>query len=106
MNNSKRIRQTCFAVAIAVSARASRCTRGDLWAIEFAGFGARVEADCEACLQLADSFPGNNKAHPQGLGQVLVCLGAGEKSRTPDLRITNALLYQLSYAGLAEKRKL
>lgn len=27
--------------------------------------------------------------------------GAGEKSRTPDLRITNALLYQLSYTGLA-----
>lgn len=27
--------------------------------------------------------------------------GAGEKSRTPDLRITNALLYQLSYAGFA-----
>ena len=26
-------------------------------------------------------------------------IGAGEKSRTPDLRITNALLYQLSYAG-------
>ena len=26
-------------------------------------------------------------------------LGAGEKSRTPDLRITNALLYQLSYTG-------
>ena len=26
--------------------------------------------------------------------------GAGEKSRTPDLRITNALLYQLSYAGV------
>ncbi len=25
--------------------------------------------------------------------------GAGEESRTPDLRITNALLYQLSYAG-------
>ena len=25
--------------------------------------------------------------------------GAGEKSRTPDLRITNALLYQLSYTG-------
>ena len=25
--------------------------------------------------------------------------GAGERSRTPDLRITNALLYQLSYAG-------
>jgi hypothetical protein len=28
--------------------------------------------------------------------------GAGEESRTPDLRITNALLYQLSYTG-AEK---
>ena len=27
------------------------------------------------------------------------CIGAGEESRTPDLRITNALLYQLSYAG-------
>ena len=25
--------------------------------------------------------------------------GAGKRSRTPDLRITNALLYQLSYAG-------
>jgi hypothetical protein len=27
--------------------------------------------------------------------------GAGKRSRTPDLRITNALLYQLSYAGTA-----
>ena len=26
--------------------------------------------------------------------------GAGEESRTPDLRITNALLYQLSYTGV------
>ena len=25
--------------------------------------------------------------------------GAGEMNRTPDLRITNALLYQLSYTG-------
>ncbi len=25
--------------------------------------------------------------------------GAGERSRTPDLRITNALLYRLSYTG-------
>ena len=31
--------------------------------------------------------------------QALVLIGAGEKSRTPDLRITNALLYQLSYTG-------
>ena len=29
----------------------------------------------------------------------LIFAGAGEKSRTPDLRITNALLYQLSYTG-------
>ena len=29
-----------------------------------------------------------------------VFVGAGEKSRTPDLRITNALLYQLSYTGV------
>ena len=28
--------------------------------------------------------------------------GAGKRSRTPDLRITNALLYQLSYAGPTE----
>ena len=27
------------------------------------------------------------------------CCGAGEMNRTPDLRITNALLYQLSYTG-------
>ena len=26
-------------------------------------------------------------------------IGAGEEIRTPDLRITNALLYQLSYTG-------
>jgi hypothetical protein len=26
--------------------------------------------------------------------------GADERSRTPDLRITNALLYQLSYIGI------
>ena len=30
-----------------------------------------------------------------------VSTGAGEESRTPDLRITNALLYQLSYTGTA-----
>jgi hypothetical protein len=31
-------------------------------------------------------------------------IGAGEKSRTPDLRITNALLYQLSYTGALKRR--
>ena len=44
--------------------------------------------------------PTNNKAQPCGLGSVPDFLGAGEKSRTPDLRITNALLYQLSYTGV------
>src|SRR5207248_217081 len=36
----------------------------------------------------------------------LLFIGAGEKSRTPDLRITNALLYQLSYTGVAASRRL
>ena len=31
--------------------------------------------------------------------------GAGKRSRTPDLRITNALLYQLSYAGVTRINK-
>ena len=31
--------------------------------------------------------------------QALVAIGAGDRSRTYDLRITNALLYQLSYTG-------
>jgi hypothetical protein len=39
---------------------------------------------------------GDDKAGPWP-----TCLsGAGEESRTPDLRITNALLYQLSYTGV------
>ena len=37
------------------------------------------------------------KGHREG---GLLESGAGEESRTPDLRITNALLYQLSYTGL------
>ena len=36
--------------------------------------------------------------------QAFDLVGAGEKSRTPDLRITNALLYQLSYAGSRRTR--
>ena len=32
--------------------------------------------------------------------------GAGEEIRTPDLRITNALLYQLSYTGISRSPKL
>ncbi|CAM2148519.1 protein of unknown function [Pararobbsia alpina] len=30
--------------------------------------------------------------------------GAGKRNRTPDLRITNALLYRLSYSGDEETR--
>ena len=40
----------------------------------------------------------SKKANPEGLA-FLLFTGAGERSRTPDLRITNALLYQLSYTG-------
>jgi hypothetical protein len=29
------------------------------------------------------------------------CIGAGGETRTPDPRITNALLYQLSYTSIA-----
>ena len=42
-------------------------------------------------------FAAKQKRHPARGG--VLCSGAGEKSRTPDLRITNALLYQLSYTG-------
>jgi hypothetical protein len=31
-------------------------------------------------------------------------VGAGERNRTPDLLITNQLLYQLSYAGVHDLR--
>lgn len=37
------------------------------------------------------------KGQPTGLS---LFDGAGNRSRTYDLRITNALLYQLSYAGV------
>ena len=43
---------------------------------------------------------GNKKARLFPLHQAsLLESGAGEENRTPDLRITNALLYQLSYSG-------
>ena len=43
--------------------------------------------------------PRNNKAPSCERGQVLDLDGAGERSRTLDLLITNELLYQLSYTG-------
>ena len=51
---------------------------------------------------MAKAEPGgaSKKAQPADRVLGLVASGAGEKSRTPDLRITNALLYQLSYTGV------
>ena len=37
---------------------------------------------------------------------IAVIYGAGEETRTPDLRITNALLYQLSYTSACERAGL
>ncbi len=42
------------------------------------------------------------KARSRGSGFLLDSDGAGDRSRTYDLRITNALLYQLSYTGNKE----
>ena len=41
---------------------------------------------------------------PQALANLGLLFGAGEMNRTPDLLITNELLYRLSYTG--GKRKL
>jgi hypothetical protein len=54
---------------------------------------------CSQRLQSAYTEAGKQSASPEGLAQVLETIGAGEETRTPDLRITNALLYQLSYTG-------
>ena len=43
---------------------------------------------------LAQRGPGGTSGSPEGDKS-----GAGTVSRTPDLRVTSALLYQLSYAG-------
>lgn len=45
---------------------------------------------------------GKRKARSRGSGFSLDSDGAGDRSRTYDLRITNALLYQLSYTGNKE----
>ncbi len=45
---------------------------------------------------------GKQKARSRGSGFLLDSDGAGDRSRTYDLRITNALLYQLSYTGNKE----
>ena len=51
---------------------------------------------------LQDAFPRTPMKKPvkcKTLTGFVCAVGAGKRSRTPDLRITNALLYQLSYAG-------
>ncbi len=56
-----------------------------------------------SCLNHPPCRPRNNKAPSCERGQVLDLTGAGERSRTLDLLITNELLYQLSYTGEAPK---
>jgi hypothetical protein len=48
--------------------------------------------------------PEKQKAQSQGLGFCLNLDGAGKRNRTPDLRITNALLYRLSYSGIRRNK--
>ena len=43
------------------------------------------------------------KANPEELAYLLESTGAAGRNRTGDLRITNALLYQLSYSGEKER---
>ena len=38
--------------------------------------------------------------------RLFIFYGAGERTRTPDLRITNALLYRLSYTSIFDFIKL
>ena len=58
--------------------------------------GPRRRAQVSTCGETL-CRAGKAKGHRKG---GLLEFGAGEESRTPDLRITNALLYQLSYTGL------
>ncbi len=56
--------------------------------------GASNRAAPRGAFSLAEGAP--EKSHGgEGVG------GADERIRTADLRITNALLYQLSYVGIA-----
>jgi hypothetical protein len=45
--------------------------------------------------------PPKEKARHEGHGGLFAFVGAGEMNRTPDLLITNELLYRLSYTGNA-----
>ncbi len=59
--------------------------------------GDQPEFPGEARARQGGGGCGNEKSSPRGL--LFWKSGAGNRSRTYDLRITNALLYQLSYAG-------
>jgi hypothetical protein len=43
----------------------------------------------------------SKRPRAEGLGPSTIFVGAGEMNRTPDLLITNELLYRLSYTGVA-----
>ena len=51
-------------------------------------------------LSLTGSRPKNSYFEPKRLRTSLFASGAGERTRTPDLLITNQLLYQLSYTSV------
>ena len=58
---------------------------------------SRAEAKCLRGFQKAKS--------PVAMtGLLLESCGAGKRNRTPDLRITNALLYRLSYSGIRRNK--
>lgn len=65
---------------------------------------------CRPCMEKAEregsdgsiADAAKQKARSRGSGFLLDSDGAGDRSRTYDLRITNALLYQLSYTGNKE----
>ena len=59
----------------------------------------RARAACPKGLSAAPKEKGLTEAKPLSF-QIS---GAGKRSRTPDLRITNALLYLLSYTGIERR---
>ncbi len=60
-------------------------------------------ADCSKHMTTelgACADPQNKKPSHEDWAFCLNLCGAGKRNRTPDLRITNALLYRLSYSGI------
>ncbi len=52
----------------------------------------------EPCAAVCKT-PQSKKPNLVGWAKCLIFIGAGEMNRTPDLLITNELLYRLSYTG-------